>query len=39
MRFERTRGDSGEEVRKRMERWNERVDRAQRMTRNRQLEN
>jgi len=31
MRFERTRGESGEEVRKRMERWKERVERAQRI--------
>jgi len=33
MRFERTRGESREEVRKRMERWKESVERAQRITR------
>jgi broad specificity phosphatase PhoE len=32
MRFKRTRGESGEDVRKRMERWKERVERAQRIT-------
>lgn len=33
MRLLRTRGESGEEVRKRIERWKERVERAQRITR------
>jgi hypothetical protein len=33
IRFERTSGERGEEVRKRMERWKDRVERAQRTTR------
>lgn len=32
MRLLRTRGESGEEVRRRIERWKERVERAQRIT-------
>jgi broad specificity phosphatase PhoE len=32
MRLKRTRGESGEDVRKRMDRWKDRVERAQRIT-------